>query len=109
MAVRIRLRRHGGKRDAFFRIVVADSRSPRDGRFIEQLGYYAPKDDPGRAKIDADRASYWLDNGAKPSETVRDLFRRAGILESKKEDPEDAAIIVELEKQAEADMPVDEN
>ncbi len=83
MAVRIRLRRLGGKKDAFFRIVVADSRSARDGRFIEEIGYYDPVEEPAKAKIDVDRARHWLDSGAKPSTTVRDLFRRANIMEWK--------------------------
>ncbi|MFO8060038.1 MAG: 30S ribosomal protein S16 [Bacillota bacterium] len=80
MAVRIRLRRLGGKKDAFYRIVVADSRSPRDGRFIEEIGYYDPVEQPAKVKIDVERARHWLGRGAKPSETVRDLLRRARII-----------------------------
>ncbi len=81
LAVRIRLRRLGGKKDAFYRLVVADSRMPRDGRFIEEIGYYDPVEQPAKAKIDVERARHWLGVGAKPSETVRDLFRRARIID----------------------------
>lgn len=101
MAVRIRLRRLGGKRDAFFRIVVADSRTARDGQFIEELGYYDPVEEPAKTKIDVDRATYWLNQGAKPSRTVRDLFRRAGILDGRpadEEGEEDTSIEFELVK-----------
>ncbi len=99
MAVRIRLRRLGGKRDAFFRIVVADSRTARDGQFIEELGFYDPVDEPAKTKIDVDRATYWLSQGAQPSQTVRDLFRRAGILDGGRSDEEeDASIEFELVK-----------
>ncbi len=89
MAVRIRLRRLGGKKDAFFRIVVADSRSARDGRFIEEIGYYDPVEEPARAKIDVERARHWLSTGAKPSVTVRDLFRRANIIQWEPTEEED--------------------
>ena len=81
LAVRIRLRRLGGKKDAFYRIVVADSRMPRDGRFIEEIGYYDPVEQPAKAKIDVERARHWLGVGAKPSETVRDLLKRARIID----------------------------
>ncbi len=85
MAVKIRLRRLGGKRDAFYRIVVADSRTPRDGRFIEEIGFYDPVERPAKVRIEAERARYWLSQGARPSETVRDIFVRAGLLESTRE------------------------
>jgi len=80
MAVRIRLRRMGAKKAPFYRIVVADSRSPRDGRFIEELGYYDPLKDPAVVKINEEKALEWLKRGAQPSETVRSLFNKAGIL-----------------------------
>lgn len=79
MAVRIRLRRMGTKKAPFYRIVVADSRSPRDGRFIEEIGYYNPKTEPSTVKIDAERAEYWLKNGAQPSDTVRALLVKNGV------------------------------
>lgn len=80
LAVKIRLRRMGAKKNPFYRIVVADSRSPRDGRFIEEIGYYDPKRQPAAVEIAAERAKHWLDSGAQPSQTVRDLLRRAGIV-----------------------------
>lgn len=79
MAVKIRLKRMGAKKAPFYRVVVADSRSPRDGRFIEELGYYNPLTEPATVKIDAEKAQKWLSNGAQPSETVRNLFRKQGI------------------------------
>jgi len=80
LAVKIRLRRMGAKKNPFYRIVVADSHSPRDGRFIEEIGYYDPKKQPAVMEIQAERATYWLQNGAQPSQTVRDLLRRAGVV-----------------------------
>lgn len=82
MAVRIRLQRKGAKHMAFFRIVAADSRSPRDGRFIEQLGYYDPLRDPPEIKVDTEKVIGWLSNGALPTETVESLFRRVGIMQT---------------------------
>ncbi len=79
MAVKIRLKRMGARKQPFFRLVVADSRSPRDGRFIEEIGYYDPKTDPPAVKIDEERVLYWLSRGAQPSDTVRSLLRKAGI------------------------------
>ncbi|MBX5464567.1 MAG: 30S ribosomal protein S16 [Clostridia bacterium] len=79
MAVKIRLRRMGAKHHPFYRVVVADSRSPRDGRFIESIGYYDPTAEPAVSKIDAEKAVAWLRRGAQPTETVRALFRRHGI------------------------------
>jgi small subunit ribosomal protein S16 len=81
MAVRIRLKRMGAKKKPFYRIVVADSRSPRDGRFIETIGTYNPLTEPAEIKIDEERALKWLQNGAKPSDTVRNLLSKQGILE----------------------------
>lgn len=81
MAVRIRLARHGRKKSPFYRLVVADSRSPRDGRFIEQLGTYDPMKDPAEIKIDEEAAVKWLRNGALPSDTARALLKKAGVME----------------------------
>jgi len=76
--VKIRLARHGAKKKPFYRIVVADSRSPRDGRFVEQVGTYDPAFDPPRVTIKGDAADRWIKAGAKPSDTVRKLIKRAG-------------------------------
>ena len=81
MAVKIRLRRMGAKKTPFYRIVVADSRYPRDGRFIEEIGYYNPMTEPKEIKIDAEKAKKWLGNGAQPTETVKTLFKKSGIIE----------------------------
>lgn len=80
MAVKIRLRRMGKKKEPFYRVVVADSRSPRDGRFIEEIGYYDPMTDPATVKIDADKAKAWLANGAQPTETVKSLLKKSEIV-----------------------------
>lgn len=80
MAVKIRLKRMGAKKTPFYRIVVADSRSPRDGRFIETVGYYNPLTTPATVKIDEEKALKWLANGAKPSDTVRNLLSQQGIM-----------------------------
>ena len=85
MAVRIRLRRGGRKKNPMYRIVVADSRSPRDGRFIETIGHYYPRQAEGGLAVVAERAGYWLDHGAQPSDTVRSLLRRAGVLKARHE------------------------
>ena len=85
MAVRIRLRRTGRKRAPMFRIVVADSQSPRDGRFIEIVGQYAPRQGENALNLRTDRVTYWLDNGALPTDTVRSILRRAGILKARHE------------------------
>ncbi|MDR1020611.1 MAG: 30S ribosomal protein S16 [Synergistaceae bacterium] len=79
MAVRIRLSRHGKKKAPFYRLVVADSRSPRDGRFIEMIGTYNPMTDPADVKVDEARALHWLEVGATPSDTARALLRKAGV------------------------------
>ncbi|AGT31513.1 30S ribosomal protein S16 [Geobacillus genomosp. 3] len=81
MAVKIRLKRMGAKKNPFYRIVVADSRSPRDGRFIETIGTYNPVAQPAEIKIDEELALKWLQNGAKPSDTVRSLLSKQGVLE----------------------------
>ena len=81
MAVKIRLRRMGAKKAPFYRVVVADSRYPRDGRFIEEIGYYNPLTNPVDIKIDSEKANKWLSNGAQPTETVKSLLKKAGITE----------------------------
>jgi small subunit ribosomal protein S16 len=83
--VRIRLRRVGRKKAPTYRIVIADSQSPRDGRFIEIIGQYAPRQGDQTLKVDEARANYWLDVGAQPSDTVRSLLRRAGVLKKRHE------------------------
>ena len=79
MSTKIRLRRMGAKKAPFYRVVVADSRSPRDGRFIEEIGYYNPIADPTEIKIDEKKALKWLSTGAEPSETVKQLLKTTGI------------------------------
>jgi small subunit ribosomal protein S16 len=81
MAVKIRLKRMGQKKSPFYRLVVADSRSPRDGRFIEEIGYYNPVVQPAEVRIDEEAALKWLQTGAQPSDTVRNLFSKQGIME----------------------------
>lgn len=81
MAVKIRLKRMGAKKSPFYRVVVADSRSPRDGRFIEEIGYYNPLTEPAVIKIDEDKAAQWIKNGAQPSDIVKRLFVRVGFSE----------------------------
>jgi len=80
MAVKMRLRRMGAKKRPFYRIVVADSRSPRDGRFIEEVGYYNPIENPEIVKIDKEKALKWLGNGAEPTDTVRSILSKEGIM-----------------------------
>lgn len=77
--VKIRLRRMGAKKAPFYRVVVADSRYPRDGRFIEEIGTYNPMTEPAEIKIDAEKASEWIKKGAQPTETVRSLLKTVGI------------------------------
>ncbi len=79
MAVKIRLRRMGQKKAPFYRIIVADSRSPRDGKFIEEIGYYDPTKEPSVIKVDEEAAKKWLGNGAQPTEMVGKIFKVAGI------------------------------
>ena len=78
MAVKIRIRRMGAKKAPFYRIVVADSRFPRDGRFIEEIGYYNPLENPAVIKVDAEKVQKWISNGAQPTETVKALLKKAG-------------------------------
>ena len=78
--VKIRLRRMGAKKAPFYRVVVADSRFARDGRFIEEIGYYDPTKEPSVVKIDAEKAKQWLDNGAQPTDTVREILKEAAVL-----------------------------
>jgi small subunit ribosomal protein S16 len=80
VAVKIRLARHGSKGNPFYRIVVADSRSPRDGRFIERIGTYDPQQEPSDIKVDEERAREWLGKGAQPTEQVRNLLKISGVL-----------------------------
>ena len=80
MAVKIRLRRMGQKKAPFYRIIVADSRSPRDGRCIEEIGTYNPLTEPAAITVDADKAKTWIQNGAQPTDTVRGLLKNAGVL-----------------------------
>ena len=81
MAVKIRLRRMGAKKAPFYRVVVADSRYPRDGRFIEEIGYYNPITEPAEIKIDAEKAKKWIANGAQPTDTVKSLLKRTNIVD----------------------------
>ena len=80
MAVKIRLKRIGAKKTPFYRVVVADERSPRDGKFIEEIGYYNPLTNPVDIKINAEKATQWLANGAQPTETVRTLLKKTEII-----------------------------
>ena len=79
MAVKIRLARHGAKKRPFYRIVAADSDSPRDGRFLEKLGTYNPLQDPAQVVLDTDRVKYWIGQGATPSDTVKTILKREGV------------------------------
>ena len=79
--LKIRLRRMGAKKAPFYRIVVADSRAPRDGAFVEEIGYYNPIVEPVELKVDAERAREWLKNGAQPTDTVRALLKKSGAIE----------------------------
>lgn len=81
MAVKIRLKRIGAKKNPFYRVVVADSRYPRDGRFIEEIGTYNPLTDPSEIKIDGEKAAKWIKNGAQPTETVKALLKKAGVIQ----------------------------
>ncbi len=81
MAVKIRMKRMGKKKSPFYRIVVADVRAPRDGKFIEELGYYNPCSEPAEIKIDGDKVKDWISNGAKPSDTVKALLQKESIID----------------------------
>ena len=78
--VKIRLKRMGMKKEPFYRVVVSDSRTPRDGRFIEEIGYYDPMKNPADIKIDAEKAQKWLNNGAQPTDTVKALLKKSDII-----------------------------
>ncbi|MDD3268317.1 MAG: 30S ribosomal protein S16 [Syntrophomonadaceae bacterium] len=80
MATKIRLKRMGAKKNAFYRLVVADARSPRDGRFIEEIGYYDPATNPATIKIDEEKALKWLAEGAKPTDTAKSLLQKQGVM-----------------------------
>jgi small subunit ribosomal protein S16 len=84
MAVKLRLQRHGSKKRPFYRLVAADSRNKRDGRYLEIIGTYNPTTEPATVKIDAEKAEKWLGEGAKPTDTVKNLFAKAGITSNKK-------------------------
>jgi small subunit ribosomal protein S16 len=81
MAVKIRLRRMGAKKAPFYRVVVADSRYPRDGRFIEEIGYFDPTKEPSVVNLDAEKAKAWLAKGAQPTDTVKTILKKEGIIE----------------------------
>ncbi len=81
MAVKIRLRRMGAKKAPFYRVVVADSRYPRDGRFIDEIGYFDPTKEPSVVKVDADKAKAWIAKGAQPTDTVKTILKKEGIIE----------------------------
>ena len=81
MAVKLRLTRLGAKKNPYYRVVVADSRYPRDGRFIDEIGFYNPMTNPAEVKIDAEKAQTWLKNGAQPTETVKALLKKSGAIE----------------------------
>jgi len=102
LATRIRLKRFGAKNDPHYRIVVADSRRQRDGRAIEELGYYSPAGNPPALEVNAERARYWLGVGAQPSDTVRSLLRKAGVVTEPdtQEDTEKASVEAEAAPEA---------
>ena len=79
--LKIRLRRMGAKKAPFYRIVVADSRAPRDGAFVEEIGYYIPLTDPAEIKVDNEKAQQWIKNGAQPTDTVRGLLKKSGAIQ----------------------------
>ena len=82
MAVKIRLARHGAKKRPFYRIVVADGESPRDGRFLEMVGTYNPLLDPAEIRVKTDRVKYWLDQGARPTDTVKSILKKEGVFDN---------------------------
>jgi len=81
MAVKMRLTRIGKKKTPFYRVVIADARAPRDGRFVEEIGYYNPLTEPAEIKIDAEKAKQWIANGAQPTDTVKALLKKSGIVD----------------------------
>ncbi|MCE1190067.1 MAG: 30S ribosomal protein S16 [Ignavibacteria bacterium] len=109
MAVKLRLRRMGKKKQPIYKIVAADSRSPRDGKYLESIGLYNPKQDPYTLEINEDRALYWLNVGAQPTETVRSLLRQKGITHKKellKRGLSEEQVQAEMEKWANAKVAV---
>ena len=80
MAVKIRLRRMGAKKAPFYRVIIADERAPRDGKFIDEIGYYNPLTEPAEIKINAEKAEKWLNDGAQPTETVKSILKKSGIV-----------------------------
>ena len=80
MAVKMRLRRMGAKKAPFYRVIVADERAPRDGKFIDEIGYYNPLKNPAEIKIDGEKAMKWLNNGAQPTQTVKSILEKSGIV-----------------------------
>lgn len=109
MAVKIRLTRKGKKKQPTYRVVVADSRAPRDGRYIEQIGRYDPRQDPSVVVIDNERASYWLAQGAQPSDAVRKLFEISGALDARPVKIKDPKVLVVDEAAQVADAESDED
>ncbi|MCL2508928.1 MAG: 30S ribosomal protein S16 [Oscillospiraceae bacterium] len=101
MAVKIRLRRMGAKKAPFYRVVVADSRYPRDGRFIEEIGTYNPLTDPPEINIDGEKAARWIQNGAQPTDTVKALLKKSGALQAKAEPAVEAEAEAAAEQEAE--------
>ncbi|HHX68166.1 MAG: 30S ribosomal protein S16 [Miniphocaeibacter sp.] len=91
MAVKIRLKRMGSKKNPFYRIVVADIRAPRNGKFIEEIGYYNPLTEPKTVKVDAEKVNKWIKNGAKPTDTVNRLFKNNGVYETKNDNSEEVS------------------
>jgi small subunit ribosomal protein S16 len=108
MAVKIRLRRMGAHKKPFYRIVVADARSPRDGRFIEEIGYYNPLTDPADVKVDVEKAKKWISTGAKPTDTVRGLLKKAGAFDVPKRADAEAAEAVPAEAEEAAPAEAEE-
>ena len=105
MAVKIRLRRMGAKKKPFYRIIVADSRSPRDGRFIEEIGTYDPLKDPSEIKVIEEKALKWLSEGAQPTDTVRKLFKRVGIGEEEKKEEKKVTKVFKASDSPDAEKP----
>jgi len=98
MAVKIRLKRMGAKKKPFYRVVVADSRSPRDGRFIQELGWFDPLKDPIELKLDVEAARKWIGNGAQPTDTARALLKKAGVFDAPSEETPDEEAPVAAEE-----------
>jgi len=103
--IKLRLRRMGAKKRPSYRIVAADSRSPRDGRFIEIVGFYDPLTEPATVKVNEERARHWLSVGAQPTDTVRDILRRAGVVEGGAATAAEAPVAAEASAEAPAAVP----